>query len=88
MRRDDMGSTMPITVSDTGFGIADADLPRIFQPFFTAKKRRGMGLGLPICERIINNHGGKIEVESQPGKGTTFNIYLPLQRTSIGAENS
>ena len=36
-----------------------------------------MGLGLPICERIINNHGRKIEVESQPGKGTTFNIYLP-----------
>ncbi|HJU62866.1 MAG TPA: PAS domain S-box protein [Candidatus Binatia bacterium] len=69
-----------ITVADTGFGITETDLAKIFQPFFTAKKRRGMGLGLPICERIIKNHGGKIEVESKPGKGTTFNIYLPLQR--------
>jgi PAS domain S-box-containing protein len=77
-----------ITVADTGFGITETDLAKIFQPFFTAKKRRGMGLGLPICERIIKNHGGKIEVESKPGKGTTFNIYLPLQRTSIGEENS
>jgi signal transduction histidine kinase len=88
MKSDDSVSTALITVSDTGFGIADADLPRIFQPFFTAKKKRGMGLGLPICERIIKNHGGKIEVESQPGQGTTFKIYLPLQRTAIGADNS
>lgn len=86
-RSDFLAPMAVITVADTGFGIAEADLAKIFQPFFTAKKRRGMGLGLPICERIIKNHGGKIEVESQPGKGTTFNIYLPLQRTSIGAEN-
>ena len=44
MRRDDIGSTMLITVSDTGFGIADADLPRIFQPFFTAKKKKRNGI--------------------------------------------
>jgi PAS domain S-box-containing protein len=69
-----------ITVGDTGFGIADTDLPKIFQPFFTAKKRRGMGLGLPICQRIVKNHGGRIEVESEPGKGTTFKIYLPLEQ--------
>ena len=86
-RSDFLAPMAVITVADTGFGIAEADLAKIFQPFFTAKKRRGMGLGLPICERIIKNHGGKIEVESQPGKGTTFNIYLPLQRTSISAEN-
>jgi signal transduction histidine kinase len=48
-----------ITVMDTGFGIAETDLPKILQPFFTAKKRRGMGLGLPICLRIVNNHGGR-----------------------------
>ena len=65
-----------ITVADTGFGIAETDLPKIFQPFFTAKKRRGMGLGLPICQRIVKNHGGRIEVESQPGTGSTFKIYL------------
>jgi signal transduction histidine kinase len=87
-KTDDAGSTVLIAVSDTGFGIADADLTRIFQPFFTAKKKRGMGLGLPICERIVKNHGGKIEVESQPGEGTTFKIYLPLNNTGISESAS
>jgi PAS domain S-box-containing protein len=67
-----------ISVSDTGFGISPEDLPKIFLPFFTAKKKHGLGLGLPICDRIIKNHGGKIKVESQPGRGTTFEIYLPV----------
>ncbi len=67
-----------ITVSDTGFGISPEDLPRIFQPFFTARKKSGLGLGLPICDRIIKNHGGRIKVDSQPGQGTTFEIYLPV----------
>jgi len=71
-------STVAITVADTGFGIEERDLPKIFQPFFTAKKKRGLGLGLPICDRIIKNHGGRIKVESQPGKGTTFKVHLPL----------
>jgi signal transduction histidine kinase len=70
-----------ITVADTGFGIAETDLPKIFQPFFTAKKRRGMGLGLPICQRIVRNHGGRIEVESQSGTGSTFKIYLPSEQS-------
>jgi PAS domain S-box-containing protein len=77
----DGGTSMAvITVADTGFGIAETDLPKIFQPFFTAKKRRGMGLGLPICQRIVKNHGGRIEVESDQGKGTTFKIYLPSEQ--------
>lgn len=67
-----------ITVSDTGFGISPEDLRKIFQPFFTARKKSGMGLGLPICDRIIKNHGGRITVDSQPGQGTTFEIYLPV----------
>jgi signal transduction histidine kinase len=69
-----------ITVADTGFGIEAKDLSKIFQPFFTSKKRTGLGLGLPICERIIRNHGGNIEVASQAGRGTTFRVYLPLAR--------
>ena len=78
-----------ITVADTGFGIAETDLPKIFQPFFTAKKRRGMGLGLPICQRIVKNHGGRIEVESEPGQGTIFRIYLPSeQRESMETPES
>jgi len=79
---------MAAVMADTGFGVGETDLPKIFQPFFTAKKKRGMGLGLPICERIIKNRGGKIEVETQPGTGTTFKIYLPVQGTTIGEENS
>jgi two-component system, chemotaxis family, CheB/CheR fusion protein len=68
-----------LTVSDTGPGIAEQDLDKIFQPFFTAKKRTGLGLGLPICDRIVKNHGGKIDVESRLGKGSTFRIYLPTR---------
>jgi two-component system NtrC family sensor kinase len=67
-----------IAVSDTGIGIEEEALARIFQPFYTAKKTRGLGLGLPICERIVKNHGGRIEVESTVGQGTTFKIILPL----------
>jgi signal transduction histidine kinase len=74
-----------IMVADTGFGIAETDLPKIFQPFFTAKKRRGMGLGLPICQRIVKNHGGRIEVKSQPGAGTLFKIYLPAEQSGAAA---
>ena len=83
VQTDGTGQMIEITVADTGFGIAETDLPKIFQPFFTAKKRRGMGLGLPICQRIVKNHGGRIEVKSQQGKGTSLKIYLPSeQRTS------
>jgi signal transduction histidine kinase len=78
------GQAVTITVADTGIGI-DADvLPRIFQPFFTSKKRRGLGLGLPICDRIVKSHGGKIEVESRPGEGTTFTIQLPVIPPAAG----
>ena len=79
-RSDSRGPIAVITVADTGFGIEKTDLPKVFQPFFTAKKRRGMGLGLPICQRIVKNHNGRIEVESEPGKGTLFNIYLPSEQ--------
>src|SRR5580765_2362422 len=69
-----------ITVIDSGSGIDQEDLAKIFQPFFSAKKGKGIGLGLPISERIIKNHGGTIAVESTPGKGTTFKIHLPLEQ--------
>jgi len=69
-----------LSVADNGIGIEKDLLAKIFQPFYTAKKRRGLGLGLPICERIIANHGGRIEVKSRHGEGTTFTIYLPLEQ--------
>ena len=68
-----------ISVTDTGMGIEKSEMGKIFQPFYTAKKRRGLGLGLPICERIIKNHGGEIKVQSRPGLGTTFEIHLPAE---------
>ncbi len=70
---------LTITVADTGFGIDVETAQKIFQPFFTAKKRKGLGLGLPVCERIIKAHGGSIGVTSIPKEGTTFRIHLPTK---------
>src|SRR5574341_475013 len=66
-----------IKVSDFGKGISPEDLSKIFQPYFTTKQK-GTGLGLSIAHRIITDHKGKIEVESEPGRGTTFTVSLPL----------
>ena len=72
-----------ITIADTGRGIAPEVLPRIFDPFFTTKAK-GMGLGLSISKRIIDQHGGHIAVESEPSRGSAFIITLPLAESSGG----
>jgi signal transduction histidine kinase len=61
---------------DTGIGIPEEDLEHIFQPFFT-RKTKGTGLGLANMKRILEEHGGKVEIESTPGKGTTVLMRLP-----------
>lgn len=67
-----------IEVADTGFGIPVEDLPKIFEPFFTTKEvGRGTGLGLAVCYGIVTEHGGRLSVRSNVGKGTTFSIFLP-----------
>jgi two-component system NtrC family sensor kinase len=66
-----------IQVSDTGIGIAEDDLTRIFEPFFSTGKK-GTGLGLWVTQDIVRQHGGRIEVNSEPGKGTTFSIILQV----------
>jgi PAS domain S-box-containing protein len=66
-----------ISISDTGRGIPPEDLSKIFQPYFTTKEK-GSGLGLAIAHRIVTDHKGKMEVQSEVGKGTNFIIILPL----------
>lgn len=71
-----------IQFRDTGRGIPQKDLPRTFDPFFTRKPAgKGMGLGLSISHSIIQQHKGTIEVESEVGKGSTFTLRLPCQRS-------
>jgi signal transduction histidine kinase len=66
-----------VEVSDNGRGIKEEDLIRIFNPFFTTRPR-GTGLGLPAVRRITRAHGGRVEVKSSLGKGSTFTLHLPL----------
>ena len=74
-----------VEVTDTGIGIPPDNLPKIFEPFFTTKEvGRGTGLGLAVCYGILTEHGGKLDVQSTVGVGTTFTITLPaLNNTEI-----
>ncbi|MCX6153131.1 MAG: response regulator [Candidatus Kapabacteria bacterium] len=75
-----LGDYAVIQFTDTGYGISKDKLDRIFEPFFTTKPQgEGTGLGLDIVRKILNNHNGKIEVESELGTGTTFKVSLPLE---------
>jgi len=73
--------SIKIEISDNGIGIPEDDIPHIFEPFFSTKRATsGIGLGLAIVHGIIKTHNGKIEVESEPGRGTTISIILPTIR--------
>jgi PAS domain S-box-containing protein len=74
---DEESNQVGVVVTDTGCGVAPDDLTKIFEPFYTTKEA-GSGLGLAICYEIIQQHGGRITVESQPGRGSTFTVWLPL----------
>jgi signal transduction histidine kinase len=72
-----------ISFSDTGPGIPEDDIPKLFEPFFTTKKKgKGVGLGLSVAYGIIQEHEGSIYVKSGLGKGTTFQVKLPLKTVS------
>jgi signal transduction histidine kinase len=73
--------TAEISIIDRGVGIQPAELQNIFNPFFTTKPD-GVGLGLAIVSKIIDEHGGKIAVESEPGKGSIFRVLLPMTRAA------
>jgi signal transduction histidine kinase len=76
-----------IRVQDNGIGIPDSALPRLFEKFYrvtsSEEKAVGTGLGLAICKQIVQGHGGRIEVQSEPGAGTTFSVYIPCYATKV-----
>ncbi|MGA2316901.1 MAG: ATP-binding protein [Thermodesulfobacteriota bacterium] len=83
------GRWLEISITDTGIGITEESKKRIFDPFFTTKKMgEGTGLGLAICEKIIKEHSGRIDVESEVGKGSTFFISIPIfERNKTDEQN-
>lgn len=81
-RRDDPAGWATIRILDTGRGIQAENLDRIFDPFFTTREE-GTGLGLSVVYRIVESHGGRIRVSSDPGKGTVFQIDLPGKEISV-----
>jgi two-component system, NtrC family, sensor histidine kinase HydH len=83
-RRGAAAAFLEVRFRDTGVGIPAGDLKNLFIPFFTTKDK-GTGLGLPISQRIIENHGGTIEVRSQPGEGATFTVLLPIEADAYAA---
>jgi signal transduction histidine kinase len=72
------GQFAKLSIQDSGVGIPGEEIGKLFDPFFSTKEG-GIGLGLSIAHRIIDQHHGKIEVESTPGKGTVFTVWLPIQ---------
>ena len=83
------GEYVVLTVSDTGIGIAEKDLERIFEPFYTKKVmgRSGTGLGMAVVWGSVKDHNGYIDVKSKEGEGTTFTLYFPITRRKSAAGN-
>lgn len=87
IRTDCVDGQVRVAVTDTGQGIAAENLPKLFDPFFTTKPvGKGTGLGLSVSYGIIKHHGGHIDVQSEPGKGATFIVCLPLDHTPSADE--
>ena len=77
------GGYLHITFSDTGHGIPAANMPLLFEPYFSTKERssqKGMGLGLALCDTLVHRHGGTLSVDSIEGQGATFHLYLPVAK--------
>jgi len=78
---------LEITFTETGVGMSEETLDKLWPPLFTTKAK-GMGLGLSICKRLVEAHGGSISVKSHLGKGTTFTVIVPVQSKQDGGEST
>jgi two-component system NtrC family sensor kinase len=88
LRARGQGNRVAIEIEDTGVGIRNEDVSKIFEPFFTTKEvGKGTGLGLAVCYGIITDHGGRLGVRSNLGKGTTFTILLPANSEVLKTAN-
>jgi signal transduction histidine kinase len=76
---DDAEKSAVLEISDTGTGLTREECERLFTPYYTTKQH-GTGLGLAIVQSVVSDHGGRISVESEPGRGSTFRIELPVRR--------
>ena len=74
-----------LVVSDTGVGIPEELQPRLFEPFFTHGKPRGLGLGMSIARKIVEEHGGEVQLVSGPGRGTRVTLRMPLEPPALAA---
>ena len=81
------GERVRLEVSDTGSGLTPEESERLFTPYYTSKEH-GTGLGLAIVQSVVSDHGGKISLESAPGRGSTFRIELPLNMDRLSAEQN
>jgi len=84
VRARDARGQVAVEVEDTGVGIPDKDLPRIFDRFYQADSSRssgGVGVGLSIAQCIVQGHNGRIEVQSSPNQGSLVRVFLPIERT-------
>ncbi|MBI1882906.1 MAG: ATP-binding protein, partial [Chlamydiae bacterium] len=77
----DEGQFYEVTFKDSGIGMDEETLTRLFEPFYTARKEKGMGLGLSISRQLVEAQGGKIQVQSALGQGTTMSVVLPVGRS-------
>jgi PAS domain S-box-containing protein len=86
VHRAELDGFVDIQVSDNGEGMSEDVRGKIFTPFFSTKKQAGTGMGLAVVARIVSSHGGSTTVESEPGKGTTFHVLLPIDGSSVREE--
>jgi len=85
---DDGGEAIVVSVCDNGCGMSEEQLKKLFQPFFSTKGTQGTGLGLSVCQKVVELHGGRIECNSTQGQGTTFRVALPRAQVPTAAKSN